>query len=89
MNGFCNTVSVILMQIKLVVVKLLSITDSSIAPRETEIHIKPTSLKTDTSIQRTLIPVPLVSLIKRFDFTKNQHNFLISFVRDVNYRVRL
>ena len=86
MNGFCNTVSVIVMQIKLfVVVVYYGQFDCSLRDRN---PYKAFFFKTDTSIQRTLIPVLLVSVIKRFDCTKNQHNFLISFVRDVNCRVR-
>ena len=40
------------------------------------VHLVPERPKTDTSIMRTLIPVPLVSVIKRFDCSKNSNFFL-------------
>ena len=49
----------------------LSITDSTLGPKDTKIHTIPTPYlyNTDTFKTPTLWSVPLVSVLRRFDFT--------------------
>ena len=55
----------------------LSITDSSFGARNAKILTFPTSVyNTDTSVKRTLGSVPLVSVLKRFEYLKPRPGFL-------------